>query len=31
MYTKGVLVVGMSEIEGQKPYENSGIETETKL
>ena len=26
MYTKGVLVVGMSEIEGKKPYENSGIE-----
>ena len=26
MYTEGVLVVGMSEIEGQKPYENSGIE-----
>ena len=26
MYTKGVLVVGMSEIEGEKPYENSGIE-----
>ncbi len=26
LYTKGVLVVGMSEIEGTKPYENSGIE-----
>ena len=26
MYTEGVLVVGMSEIEGKKPYENSGIE-----
>ncbi len=26
LYTKGVLVVGMSEIEGNKPYENSGIE-----
>ena len=25
LYTKGVLVVGMSEIEGKKPYENSGI------
>lgn len=25
LYTKGVLVVGMSEIEGQKPYENSNI------
>ena len=26
LYTKGVLVVGMSEIEGKKPYENTGIE-----
>ena len=26
LYTSGVLVVGMTEIEGQKPYENSGIE-----
>lgn len=26
LYTNGVLVVGMSEIEGIKPYENSGIE-----
>ena len=26
LYTNGVLVVGMSEIEGVKPYENSGIE-----
>ena len=26
LYTNGVLVVGMSEIEGKKPYENSGIE-----
>lgn len=26
LYTKGVLVVGMSEIENEKPYENSGIE-----
>ena len=25
LYTKGVLVVGMSEIEGVKPYENLGI------
>lgn len=27
LYTEGVLVVGMSEIQGQKPYEGSGIET----
>ncbi len=26
LYTKGVLVVGMSDIEGNKPYENTGIE-----
>ena len=26
LYTKGVLVVGMSEIEGQKPYEDSNIQ-----
>ena len=26
LYTQGVLVVGMSEIEGKKPYENSGIQ-----
>ena len=26
LYTNGVLVVGMSEIEGKKPYEYSGIE-----
>jgi len=26
LYTKGVLVVGMSEIDGNKPYENTGIE-----
>ena len=26
MYTQGVLVVGMSEIEGKKPYEKTGIE-----
>ena len=26
LYTQGVLVVGMSEIEGKKPYENTGIE-----
>lgn len=25
LYTEGVLVVGMSEIEGKKPYEDSGI------
>ncbi len=31
MYTEGVLVVGMSEIEGQKPYQNSGIETGDKI
>lgn len=26
LYTQGVLVVGMSEIEGERPYENTGIE-----
>lgn len=26
LYTEGVLVVGMSEIEGKKPYENSNIQ-----
>lgn len=26
LYSSGVLVIGMTEIEGQKPYENSGIE-----
>ena len=26
LYTEGVLVVGMSEIEGKKPYEQSGIQ-----
>lgn len=26
LYSSGVLVIGMAEIEGQKPYENSGIE-----
>lgn len=26
LYTNGVLVVGMSEIEGEKPYEHTGIE-----
>ena len=26
LYTEGVLVVGMSEIDGKKPYEKSGIE-----
>lgn len=25
LYTEGVLIVGMSEIEGKRPYENSGI------
>ena len=25
LYTQGVLIVGMSQIEGQKPYENTGI------
>jgi len=25
LYTEGVLIVGMTEIEGQKPYENTGI------
>ena len=31
MYTEGVLVVGMTPIEGKKPYENSGIETGDKI
>ena len=31
LYTKGVLVVGMSEIDGKKPYENSGIEAGDKI
>ncbi len=26
LYTSGVLVVGMTEIQGQKPYKNAGIE-----
>ena len=26
LYSNGVLVIGVAEIEGQKPYENSGIE-----
>lgn len=26
LYSSGVLVIGMTEIQGQKPYENSGIE-----
>lgn len=26
LYTDGVLIVGMAEIEGQKPYENTGIQ-----
>ena len=25
LYTEGVLIVGMTEIEGQKPYENTGL------
>lgn len=31
LYTEGVLVVGMSEIEGKKPYENSGIEAGDRI
>ena len=31
MYTEGVLVVGMSEIDGKKPYEKSGISTGDKI
>ena len=31
LYTEGVLVVGMSEIEGKKPYKNSGIETGDRI
>ena len=31
MYTEGVLVVGMSEIEGKKPYEESGISAGDKI
>ena len=31
MYTEGVLVVGMSEINGEKPYEGSGIEAGDKI
>ena len=31
LYTEGVLVVGMSEIEGRKPYENSGIEAGDRI
>lgn len=31
MYTEGVLVVGMSEISGEKPYEGSGIEAGDKI
>lgn len=26
LYTEGVMIVGMSEIDGKKPYENTGIE-----
>ena len=31
LYTEGVLVVGMSEIEGRKPYKNSGIEAGDRI
>ncbi len=31
LYTEGVLVVGMSEIEGTKPYENTGIEAGNRI
>ena len=31
LYTEGVLVVGMSEIEGKRPYENSGIEAGDRI
>lgn len=31
LYTEGVLVVGMSEIEGEKPYEDTGIETGDRI
>ena len=31
LYTEGVLVVGMSEIEGKKPYQNSGIEAGDRI
>lgn len=31
LYTQGVLVVGMSEIEGRKPYQNSGIEAGDRI
>ena len=31
LYTQGVLVVGMSEIEGIKPYQNSGIEAGDRI
>ena len=31
LYTEGVLVVGMSEIEGKKPYAKSGIEAGDKI
>ena len=31
LYTDGVLVVGMTEIEGKKPYENTGIEAGDKI
>lgn len=31
IYTKGVLVVGLSEIEGKKPFENTGIVEGTRI
>ena len=31
LYTKGVLVVGLSEIEGKKPFENTGIVEGTRI
>lgn len=31
LYTDGVLIVGMTEIEGKKPYENTGIEAGDKI
>lgn len=31
LYTEGVLVVGLTEIDGKKPYEDSGIETGDRI
>ena len=31
LYTDGVLVVGMSDIEGEKPYENTGLEEGNRI